>query len=67
MNNSFLNGDLQEEVFMDQPEGFVDTQHSDLVCKLNRSLYGLKQALRAWFNKLYQSLVSFGFSSAKSD
>ena len=67
VNNAFLNGDLQEEVFMVQPEGFEDPQHPSFVCRLNKSLYGLKQAPRAWFDKLQQSLVSFGFASAKSD
>ena len=52
INNAFLNGDLQEEVFMSQPEGFVHSQFPNHVCRLNKALYGLKQALRAWFDKL---------------
>ena len=54
----FLNGDLTEEVYMYQPEGFVDEKRSDYVCKLKKALYGLKQALRAWFDKLKGCLVT---------
>ena len=47
INNVFLNGILQEEVFMSQPQGFVDEKHPEYVCKLHKALYGLKQAPRA--------------------
>ena len=65
-NNAFLNGDLHEDVYMVQPEGFSDGVPTR-VCKLNKALYGLKQALRAWFDILHFTLVSLGFSLAKSD
>ncbi|RVW89827.1 putative mitochondrial protein [Vitis vinifera] len=60
----FLNGDLQEEVFMAQPQGFVHPQYPHYVCKLHKALYGLKQAPRAWFQKLRVALVDYGFQSS---
>lgn len=67
VNNAFLNGDLQEEVFMEHPAGFIDQQNPTLVCKLHKSLYGLKQAPSAWFEKLHHALLQLGFHSTKSD
>ena len=52
VKTAFLNGDLQEEIYMQQPEGFVQPGQESLVCKLNRSLYGLKQAGRSWYCKI---------------
>lgn len=52
VNNTFLNGDLTEYVYMVQPEYFVDQSKLNHVCKLNKALYGLKQASCAWFQKL---------------
>lgn len=66
MNNAFLNGDLEEEVFMIQPPGFENNDKT-LVCKLNKALYGLKQAPRAWFEKLKGSLYHLGFTASKCD
>ena len=67
INNAFLNGDLQEEVYIEQPRGFIEKFTSHLVCKLHKSLYDLKQAPCAWFEKLYEALVGLGFTYAKSD
>ena len=56
IKNAFLHGDLVEEVYMEQPPGFVAQGESGLVCRLRRSLYGLKQSLRAWFDR-FSSVV----------
>ncbi|GJS24687.1 retrovirus-related pol polyprotein from transposon TNT 1-94 [Tanacetum coccineum] len=54
LKTAFLNGQLKEEVYVAQPDGFVDPDHPDKVYRLRKALYGLKQALRAWtYCKLY--------------
>lgn len=65
VNNAFLNGDLIEDVYMIQPEGF--SLKDGYVCKLNKGLYGLKQALRAWYEKLKSCLVRWGFNNSRAD
>lgn len=66
VNNAFLNGCLQEEVYMVQPPGF-ESQDSSLVCKLNKAIYGLKQAPRAWYERLTAALLTYGFVASKCD
>eukprot|EP00253_Pinus_taeda_P031691 PITA_31691 len=63
---SFLHGDLHEEIYMEQPPGFMQTD-SSIVCQLNKSLYGLKQAPRAWYAKMDSFLLDNGFSRCHSD
>jgi histone deacetylase 1/2 len=67
VKNAFLHGDLKEEVYMAQPQGFVDSAHPDYVCLLKKSLYGLKQAPRAWNEKFTSFLPSLGFNPSHSD
>ncbi|GJY96358.1 retrovirus-related pol polyprotein from transposon TNT 1-94 [Tanacetum coccineum] len=57
----FLNGGLTEDAYMCQPEGFVNPDNNKLVCKLNKSIYGLKQASRQWNIKFHNVVSSFGF------
>ncbi|KAJ9545388.1 LOW QUALITY PROTEIN: hypothetical protein OSB04_025095 [Centaurea solstitialis] len=64
---AFLNGELKEEVYVSQPEGFVDPDHPDHVYILDKALYGLKQAPRAWYDSLSQFLVGSGYSKGKID
>ena len=61
VKTAFLNGDLKENVFMSQPEGFVVKGKEQKVCKLVKSLYGLKQAPRAWYEKLTEHLLKLNF------
>jgi hypothetical protein len=65
VKNAFLHDDLSEEIYMEHPQGFV--QDSSLVCRLKKSLYGLKKALRAWYAKMDSYLLSQNFVHCKSD
>lgn len=67
VKSAFLNGDLEEEVYMKQPEGFVVKGKEHFVCKLKRSLYGLKQTPRCWNTTLDIQLKKMGFTQGKSD
>ena len=61
VNTAFLNGTLEEEVYLRQPKGFVKNEEKNLVCKLKKSLYGLKQSSRCWNVTLDAHLKSMGF------
>ncbi|KAJ9545020.1 hypothetical protein OSB04_024727 [Centaurea solstitialis] len=67
IKNAFLNGKLNEEVYVAQPPGFVDPKFPDHVYKLNKALYGLKQAPRAWYDTLSTFLLFKGFVRGKID
>ena len=61
MKNAFLHGDLEEEIYMDQPEGFIKPGQEYKVCKLVKSLYGLKQVPKQWHEKFDHVMLSNGF------
>ena len=61
VKTTFLNGYLDEEVYMDQPKGFENKDYPNHVYRLKKALYGLKQALRAWYSRLDQYLIKNGF------
>jgi histone deacetylase 1/2 len=67
VQNAFLHGLLDEEVYMLQPPVYIDKRHPTYVCKLDKALYGLKQAPRAWHARLCQKLEALGFVASKSD
>nr|GEX17635.1 Gag-Pol polyprotein [Tanacetum cinerariifolium] len=62
VKTTFLNGPLKEEVYVAQPDGFVDLNHPEKVYRLRKALYGLKPAPRAWYDELSQFLISKGFT-----
>ena len=61
VKSTFLNGDIKEEVYMEQPEGFDLVEGKDFACKLKKALYRLKQAPRAWYEILDHYLQQEGF------
>ncbi|GJT31595.1 retrovirus-related pol polyprotein from transposon TNT 1-94 [Tanacetum coccineum] len=67
VKTAFLNGNLREEVYVSQPDGFVDLDNPNHVYKLKKALYGLKQAPRAWYDMLSSFLISQDFSKGSVD
>jgi hypothetical protein len=65
VKTTFLHGDLEEEIFMKQPEGYVVKGKKELVCKLKKSLYGLKQSPRMWYQKIDTYMLGLGFTRSK--
>ena len=61
VKTAFLNGNLIEDVYMTQPKGFVDPKYPNRVCKLQRSIYGLKQASQSWNLRFDEAIKEFGF------
>ena len=58
VQTAFLHGDLDEDIYMEQPEGFVQNCNKKFVCRLKKSLYGLKQSPRKWYNKFDSFMMS---------
>jgi hypothetical protein len=67
VKTTFLHGDVEEEIFMKQPEGYVVKGKKELVCKLKKSLYGLKQSPRMWYKKFDTYMLGLGFTRSKED
>ncbi|KAI4299912.1 hypothetical protein L6164_033332 [Bauhinia variegata] len=67
VKTTFLHGDLEEEIYMEQPKGFAAKGEGDLVCRLKKSLYGLKQAPRQWYKKFDTFMVDHGYTKTSSD
>ena len=67
VKTTFLNGIIEEEVYIEQPKGFVVHGKESHICKLKKALYGLKQAPRAWYGWIDGFLVSLGFTKSDAD
>ena len=67
VKTAFLNGELEEEIYTKQPEGFLSSENEHKVCKLVKSLYGLKQAPKQWHEKFDNTMLSNGFTINESD
>jgi hypothetical protein len=67
VKTTFLNGIIEEEVCIEQPQGFEVEDRKTHVCKLNKALYGLKEAPRAWYGRVDNFLTSLGFTKSKAD
>eukprot|EP00253_Pinus_taeda_P023045 PITA_23045 len=67
VKSSFLNGELEEEIYIEQPEGFLLPDKEDYVCRLKKALYGLKQAPRAWYDHLDRYLHQRGLKKGSID
>ena len=67
VKSTFLNGELEEEVYIEQPNGFPLIDDKNMVCRLKKALYGLKQAPRAWYARLDRYLSQLGFQKWSAD
>ena len=67
VKTAFLHGDLHDEIYMQQPEGFREKGKEKIVCKLKKSLYGLKQAPQEWYNKFDAFMQMQGYARSETD
>ncbi|KAL0427812.1 UNVERIFIED_CONTAM: Retrovirus-related Pol polyprotein from transposon RE1 [Sesamum latifolium] len=67
VKNAFLHGELDREIYMNRPTGFLNSDHPEYVCKLRKALYGLKQAPRAWYGKIAEFLTHGGYLMTSAD
>jgi ATP-binding cassette subfamily B (MDR/TAP) protein 1 len=67
VKTAFLHCELDEEIYMDQPKGFIVSGKEDLVCKLKRSLYGLKQSPRQWYKSFDSFMLAHEFKRSRYD
>jgi ATP-binding cassette subfamily B (MDR/TAP) protein 1 len=67
VKTAFLHRELEEEIYMLQPEGFAEIGKENLVCRLNKSLYGLKHAPRCWYKRFDSFIISLGYNRLSSD
>ena len=67
VKTAFLNGVVEEEVYVEQPQGFETHDRKSHVCRLKKALYGLKQAPRTWYGRIDRFLKSLGFTKSKAD
>ena len=67
VKTAFLNGIIEEEVYIEKPEGFIVHGSDSHVCRLKKALYGLKQAPRAWYSKINNYLQRLGFTKSDAD
>lgn len=67
VKSAFLNGELEEGIYIEKPEGFPLLEDKDMVCKLKKSLYGLKEAPRTWYARLDSYLAKLGFAKGTKD
>jgi hypothetical protein len=67
MKTTFLHGDLEEEIYMKQVDGFAVKGKKEMICKLKKSLYGLKQSPRTWYQNFDTYMLRLGFTRSKED
>jgi hypothetical protein len=67
VKTTFLHGDLEEQIYMEQPEGFSQPGQEHLVCKLKKSLYGLNQSPRQWYKRFDSYMIKIGYRRCEYD